>query len=235
MLPPRNKIRLNQFYMNILKAIIATIIFSAAAFFISWLILGVLMVDLKWNSWPVLIIPTFVNTFLVFLFIWFVRTPGESIFQKTNYRWYLLAILLGASYIFIQTPLNLFYNFLFGTDYNILYDFDGLESLKLIKIICSVILAPLAEELFFRSYVQKTIGKSSHFAVAIVLSAFLFSLTHLQLETFFIDILDLNLTPHHMYLTFFGGLMSAYLYYKSKSVGPSIVMHMCWNLMAYLI
>jgi membrane protease YdiL (CAAX protease family) len=40
---------------------------------------------------------------------------------------------------------------------------------------------------------------------------------------------------HLFYLTMFGGIISGILYFKSKSIGPSIVFHMFWNIMVYIV
>ncbi|KAB1160833.1 CPBP family intramembrane metalloprotease [Tenacibaculum aiptasiae] len=40
---------------------------------------------------------------------------------------------------------------------------------------------------------------------------------------------------HLFYLTFFGGIISGFLYFKSKSIEPSIVFHVFWNTMVYIV
>jgi membrane protease YdiL (CAAX protease family) len=145
---------------------------------------------------------------------------------------YMIAFLIGAAYCFVQTPLNLVYNEVFDANYYIIYDFD-FAKIKQISSIRGILLIPVAEELFFRRYVQDGLHKKLKPVIAIGIATVLFSLIHLPIAALFFN--DMGFAPHTVYIAFFGGLLSGILYFKSRSVGPSIVMHVTWNLFAYII
>jgi membrane protease YdiL (CAAX protease family) len=78
-----------------------------------------------------------------------------------------------------------------------------------------VVIAPLAEEIFFRSFVYA--GLEAHFGwqKAVLISALLFGVAHMQLVAFIPTTLM--------------GLVLAYLYHRSRSVWPSIILHATVN------
>ena len=133
----------------------------------------------------------------------------------------------------MQTPLKWIYNLLFGTDYSIAYMFDGLPKFKNINWISAILLIPIGEELFFREYIQNNLQKKTNKIVAILTASVLFALIH---SPYMNLILELSKQDwHSFYLTLFGGIFSGIIYYKSKSIGPSILFHIFWNLTATII
>ena len=133
----------------------------------------------------------------------------------------------------MQTPLKWIYNLLFGTEYYIDYRFDDLSKFKNVNIISSIIFIPIGEELFFREYIQNNLQKKTNAVFAILLASFVFALIHAPYMNLILESFHQNWNL--FYLTLFGGLLSGILYFKSKSIGPSIIFHMLWNLMVIII
>ena len=78
-----------------------------------------------------------------------------------------------------------------------------------------VIVAPISEEIFFRSFVYAGMVDKFGWKKAAFISAFIFGAAHMQLVAFI---------P-----TFLMGLVLAYVYQRSKSVLPSIILHFAVN------
>jgi membrane protease YdiL (CAAX protease family) len=81
--------------------------------------------------------------------------------------------------------------------------------------VTAVIVAPLAEEIFFRGFMFRGIRKRIGFEWAAIISAALFAMAHMSAE---------SLIP-----IFLLGLMLAWLYHKTKSVWPCIIVHAAYN------
>lgn len=174
------------------------------------------------------------QTLAVLIFIYFARRRTfKRLIEKTDIKWYFIALTLGLGFVYLQSPLKWIYNLLFGTDYFINYDLDGLSSLWNIRQVSSVILIPIGEELFFRRFLQDRLQKNINYLLAIFIASLMFAMIHSPYINLLFD--DYNQTWHLTYLTFFGGLLSGLLYYKSKSIGPSIIFHIFWNLMAHIL
>ncbi len=86
--------------------------------------------------------------------------------------------------------------------------------------VTAVIVAPFAEETFFRGFMFQGIRKRIGFAWAAIISAALFALAHMSVEA---------LVP-----IFLLGLMLAWLYYKTKSIWPCIIVHAAYNSIAVI-
>ena len=170
----------------------------------------------------------------VLIFIYFIRKQTfKNLIKKTHRKWYLFALVLGISFVFMQTPIKWIYNLLFGTEYRIAYRFDGLPKFKNINMISAVLMIPMGEELFFREYIQNNLQKKTSAVVAILLASLLFASIH---SPYMNLILESSKQDWHLfYLTIFGGIISGILYFKSKSIGPSIIFHMFWNVMVYIV
>lgn len=90
---------------------------------------------------------------------------------------------------------------------------------KLVNFIAIVILAPVFEELFFRASNYKNSMKYGAWSMAII-SGLTFGLWHQNYaQTFY---------------TTFLGIFSCFLYSKTKSIIPSILLHFCLNFIAGL-
>lgn len=166
-------------------------------------------------------------------FTFLVNNGRLKIPQPTEVKWYIIAIFVGLLYVFMQTPLNWGYNFISGENFYILYDFNGWEGFTNINVVSTILLIPIAEELFFREFLQKNLQTRTTGFVAVGIISLLFAAVHLPYVEWFFSSPTASL--HHAYIALFGGLVLGYIYFKSKSIGPSIVMHIFWNLMVVIV
>jgi hypothetical protein len=86
----------------------------------------------------------------------------------------------------------------------------------------SVLVKPIFEELFFRKFLFKTLGKEVNLVTYVLVSSLLFSLAHLP-------------NCSQAYVAFFGGAISSVVFFKWRSVLACIVFHASWNISAHLI
>jgi len=99
-----------------------------------------------------------------------------------------------------------------------LLELFGKENVALL-IFTGVILAPIIEEIFFRGFVYSGLLQKYSWKAAALISSFLFAVVHMQLVA---------LIP-----TFLMGLVLAYLYHRSKSIWPGIILHLIVNSFAF--
>jgi membrane protease YdiL (CAAX protease family) len=166
---------------------------------------------------------------LVAAFIVFVDGLDGIKPNRTSKNYYLTAIFSGLAFVFAQYPLYQLYNFLFGTDFNIVLDFD-FARLKTLNMFAIIFFLPIAEEIFFKQYIQRRLQLTFNKFNSILLSAILFSIVHLNMGAIFLEHTGFSFDT--AYIALFGGIISGILYSKSNSIGPSIVFHMMWNFVA---
>ena len=173
-----------------------------------------------------------------FIYLWH-RESIKALIKRPKAKWIIIALFFGFLFTFIQSPLNLIYNFIMGTEYKILYDFNGFDKFKSLNIISIILLIPLGEELFFRGFIQRKLQLDFKPATAILLASFMFALIHapyLNILYIFLESGNSFMEDWHLfYLTFFGGVISGILFFKSKSLIPSIIFHILWNIIASVI
>ncbi|WP_299117528.1 type II CAAX endopeptidase family protein [uncultured Winogradskyella sp.] len=225
---------MNRHFLNLIFAIVATLLYIIINELIGiWTIIAELLNFQEYYKYYVLIQGS-IQTIIVLTFIFFIKHKTfKGLTLKTEKKWYLSALALGLSFVYIQALLKWIYNFIFDTNYYILYDLDGLLKTWNINYLSLIIFIPIAEEMFFREYIQNKLQKKTNNFVAIIFASFLFALIHSPYLNLFFN--DFQQTWHLTYLTFFGGLLSGLIYYKSRSIGPSIVFHVSWNLMAQIL
>lgn len=85
----------------------------------------------------------------------------------------------------------------------------------------TVVLAPVVEEIYFRGFIMPATTKRFGWLIGITVSAVLFAILHLQLNV--------------IVYTFVFGIILAALYIKTKSIIPSIILHIMNNLIAFSI
>ena len=83
------------------------------------------------------------------------------------------------------------------------------------------IVAPIAEELFFRGYVLDAINRKHSDWTAIIWSAILFGLVHVD--------------PYSVGAIFIGGILWGWIRMRTGSLLPSIACHMMWNMLALVV
>lgn len=84
----------------------------------------------------------------------------------------------------------------------------------------AVILSPFAEEIIFRGFIYSGLRRHCGFVTAGIISAFIFGIFHLQ-GSLFIPI-------------GFMGFVFAWLFERTRSILPPVIVHMLWNLIVFL-
>lgn len=96
------------------------------------------------------------------------------------------------------------------------------STLSIILILLSTVIAgPIAEELMFRGYILDSIRRMHGDVVAIVVSALLFGMVHLD--------------PYTVGMATLGGVIYGYIRVKTGSLWPSMASHMIWNTIAMFV
>ena len=91
-----------------------------------------------------------------------------------------------------------------------------------LAVIYTVILAPICEELVFRGLIISSLEGTTKKWLAVVISAILFSVVHLP------SLIALG-------YTFLLAMVLGFVYIKTKSLIPCILMHMAFNASNYLL
>ena len=119
---------------------------------------------------------------------------------------------------------DILYIMFFGTPSipEIVYYVDDSEYdlILVLSFVSMVIAAPVVEEILFRGYILDAIRKIHGDTVAILGSAGLFGLIHLE--------------PYVVGMASIGGVIYGWVRIKTGSLWPSIVSHMVWNFTAFL-
>ena len=153
---------------------------------------------------------------VIFIFAW--RGLHWKHLRFGSFNWNTLGIgcgLLIASYIIIILHNALL--LLFGVDTqgeNIVKLFAELDS-PVWFFIVGAIFAPLVEEIFFRGFLFQGFRARYGWITAMILSSAIFAIAHLDLVV---------LIP-----TFILGCLLAYMYHRSNSIWPGIVLHFLVN------
>ncbi len=129
---------------------------------------------------------------------------------------------LGCGLMILSSTFNLFYSLFLAL-------FDLRMQVDLVPIFAEldspwwllaggVIVAPLVEEVFFRGFVFAGLRRQYGWKKAAFISAALFAVIHV--------------TPTAMIPIFILGLIFAYLYHRSNSIWPAVLMHVSTNALA---
>jgi membrane protease YdiL (CAAX protease family) len=153
---------------------------------------------------------------VVIIFAW--RRVHWKYLRFTKFDWGTLGIgcgLLVGSYVIIILHNALL--FLFGVDTqgeNIMKLFAELDS-PVWFFIVGAVFAPLVEEIFFRGFLFQGFRGRYGWVTGMLLSAAVFAIAHLDFAV---------LIP-----TFILGCLLAYLYHRSNSIWPGIILHFLVN------
>ena len=153
---------------------------------------------------------------VILIFAW--RRIHWKHLRFTNFDWGTLGIgcgLLIGSYVVIIVHNALL--FTFGVDTqgeNIMKLFAELDS-PFWFFIVGAVFAPLVEEIFFRGFLFQGFRERYGWVTGMILSAAVFAVAHLDLVV---------LIP-----TFILGCLLAYLYHRSNSIWPGIILHFLVN------
>lgn len=99
------------------------------------------------------------------------------------------------------------------TTYSLVIDTNTTH--QILIVLCMALIPAIGEELFFRGVLQKTIGNQIDIHLTILVTSFLFSLFHFEMVAFF--------------YRFLFGVILGYLYYYTKNLTPSILLHFINN------
>lgn len=177
----------------------------------------------------------FVNSIITLVFLVFIfkslKQSDLLKLDKPKPKYYFIALLSGIGFVFFQSILNIFYHQEISSE---LFDYEfTLERLTSLSVIASIFVVPITEELFFRNYILRGLLQNYKPIVAIILSSLIFAFIHIPFVSLFYEFFDFSL--HQAYITIFGGLIAGMLFYKSKSIIPSIIFHIFWNLTSYVV
>ncbi len=218
--------------MKYSRAFISTFSFYLTLEIVS---LWILLIPFETHNLTIFESSHLINSIVTFLLIvlYFRLINRNYLFSlnKTNSKFYLFAILLGIGFVFFQSVLKIIYFQEILPDF-FNYEFT-LKRLTTHNVLASIILVPITEELFFRKYIQGGLIKNYKPLNSILFASFLFAFIHIPFASLFFDSIDFSL--HRAYIALFGGLISGVLYYKSNSIGPSIIFHIFWNLTSYIV
>ncbi|WP_378174864.1 lysostaphin resistance A-like protein [Aquimarina sp. SS2-1] len=177
------------------------------------------------------LVNTIIALIVIILFFKFTKRSDVLIFNKTENKCYIFSILLGIGFVFFQRPLNLlYYGKISTTFFNCKLTLDNLASFT---AIASILVVPIIEELFFRKYIQGGLSENYKPYKSIIFASLLFAFIHIPFISLFYNFM--NFSFHKSYIALFGGIVSGILYYKSKSIVPSITFHIFWNLTSYIV
>lgn len=153
---------------------------------------------------------------IAIIFLWRKVDWKELGFYK--FKWEDLALGIGLLLLvyFISIINNVVMMFLgvvtqAETIFDVLNEIDSLA----VFILASTVVAPIFEEIFFRGFLFKGFRQKYGWKIALVVSSLIFSLFHGQIAT---------LIP-----TFLLGSLFAYIYHRTESIFPSIIMHFMVN------
>ncbi len=204
-------------------------------FLVSWItflligfIVGNIILIIPSNYWAyfIYVSPIF-NLVISYWLIWkFLIKNKYSFFESSDFKGfsdsYIIPIfLLVIGIQIIEQPFIDIYNKTFFPELN-----DILHKMRpnfkidlLFSSITAVIIAPIFEELLFRKIIFKQLLSKNSVAISVLLSSLFFAIIHLPLYG--------KLIP-----SFFIGICSALIYYKTGKIIYSIVFHFTNNLLA---
>jgi membrane protease YdiL (CAAX protease family) len=230
--------------MKYSKSILLTLLYSISTEIIA---LWIFLIPNKLEHINLIEASHFINSLitLILLIVFFILIRKAYLlkFRKAKFRYYLLAPILGIGFVFFQPFLDVIYYQEISID---LFKFDfTLDRLTFLSVGASILIVPFIEEFFFRGYIQ--VGLTKHYKPfkAIMVTSILFAFMHFNIFFLLLEFMGfmgfvetirhMGFNIHQVYIVFFGGLISGILFYKCKSITPSIIFHVFWNLAAYVL
>ena len=170
-----------------------------------------------WNSGKaeaIALAPTMLTGFIFMgVYLWKKNylTGDRYLYSPISSLYLAWSLVAGASCIFLVDALMSYLTFL--PDW--LSDTFNLLQTGWLGILCIAVLGPVLEELLFRGAVTKVLLKKYSPGKAILISGLIFGIFHLN--------------PAQMVGACFSGFLFAWIYYKTKSVIPGILIHILNN------
>ncbi len=215
----------NQIFPNILQAFVLIGCLIAAFGLYFWITYS--LTAEKSSSSVYLPIVFFISSFIYIPFIVFAVRKGKinvkEYLKVPDLRSFLFLVVIATSAFLLSVlfivPLGDFKSLLNGHVKMIRFELVDFNLPILIRIIHVVILAPFLEEFFYRKIILSQFLKQYSPSVAIVISALLFAVCHLQLEASF------SLFMH--------GIVFGIVYYRTGLLLASILVHALINMLSY--
>lgn len=167
---------------------------------------------------------------ILFWHKFFIKDNIKSLgFIKPELKFsYLYAIIFAITVFFLVSTLAL-KNFKSVISYN--YSKSFFLNLPLVYIInfnasSIIFIAPFAEELLFRSIIFKLFFKKFSVSISVILSSILFAVAHI-----YTGLGEELYTTIAVGLTF--GIFAAIIFYRSKSIYPSLCSHILLNMLVF--
>lgn len=211
--------------MKIWKAILITVLFQLSTTLIDFPLL--FSRDYFYNtegSDLVLATQLFLNFTFYGLWTYYIFKQVHFKYEeekKVNFDIIFAVIIIFTGFYFFTKPLFYIYQYLKvgnGTFNN--YHQKTWADLKnhysIVYVIGLIIFAPVFEEIFFRRFLFVKLLEKYNFWISIIVSSILFSAIHLPSYN--------NLLP-----TFFLGMLSGFIYYKTRKIIYSILLHLLLN------
>jgi membrane protease YdiL (CAAX protease family) len=130
-----------------------------------------------------------------------ITLPYENILKNT----FGVIIISFLFVFFVETILG----------YTVL-DIEEQVNYSLYELISIAMINPIIEELFFRKFLANELRKNYNIAKGVIFSSILFALAHLP-------------HMHIMIVAFFGGIIAAIIFFKTKNILYPILFHILWN------
>lgn len=154
----------------------------------------------------------------------------KTLVKEIKWEFLIVIPILAIIFRILQDPLFNFWEIL--GDSELPTDFSNSEyplKYKLSFILHFVILTPVLEELFFRGMVLEDFLKTKNGVLQVVVySSFLFSIVHF-------DPSDITISLLKVIATFFFGLITGYLYQKTRNLLLPVIFHLFVNLISFFI
>ena len=140
-----------------------------------------------------------------------LRKPEVRIWVIIGLVFASIIVILITGYIWVYLTGLSYYHTQLISEYLKPLDFSWL----IIYLIYIVIISPIIEEIFFRGVIFSTLREVMGIRIGLVLQAVLFAVIHGEINVLF---------PQ-----FVSGLVLAYVYYRTRSIFPSIIIHSLQN------
>ena len=150
--------------------------------------------------------------------IWTISIKELVPSVSKEFKWYRfseLIICLSFGLFGLSTVETFVLNNLGLSSHSILLTLKNFSVLNIVLLyISTVLLAPITEELFFRGIILRRLGIKHNTQKAIIVSSFVFSILHFDINFFTL---------------FFLGIILSILYYQTKTLIVPMVFHACYN------
>lgn len=147
------------------------------------------------------------------IFISFISFKYKFIFLPAFKEWHWKHLFYSIGSLLVLIILQR----IIGTYFEV-FDYDSSYSITGVKIILSVILTPVFEEIFFRGFLLERALRKYTPVTSILFISLLFGLSHFS----FAGIAN-------VILSFTSGLLYGYIYYRTRSVVLCILLHALYN------